>query len=102
MTAAAQQRASLRVRSPWRRNSLLPEPFLAMPTSGDAAKSKFKGTVLDAWVRDEFGTTPIRSVYGYNADEQYRVDRAIAYIKDNETLSYPLIQWNWNRSKTES
>jgi hypothetical protein len=64
--------------------------------------SKFKGTVLDAWVRDEFGTTPIRSVYGYNADEQYRVDRALVYIKDNETLSYPLIQWNWNRCKTES
>src|ERR687886_1063427 len=46
MTAATQQLASLRVRSPWRRTSSPPEPFPATRTSGDAAPASLKARYL--------------------------------------------------------
>ncbi|MFA6031258.1 MAG: hypothetical protein WC969_15520 [Elusimicrobiota bacterium] len=74
---------------------------------------KFKGWVLDRWLRDEFGDRSFLQVIGFNADEKSRVERdSKAYTTIGETGEkrvklpgrkgdFPLMGWGWGRKAVE-
>jgi len=63
---------------------------------------KFKGWVLDRWLAAEFGDRPYRHVMGFNADEQFRVDRDASYSTEQRLSEYPLLEWGWGRVACET
>ncbi|MCA1991058.1 MAG: hypothetical protein LDL41_03290 [Coleofasciculus sp. S288] len=62
---------------------------------------KYKAKILRAWTQAEYGNRPIQTVFGYNADEQYRIQRAEPYIEANHHVIYPLMMWGWHRNYIE-
>jgi hypothetical protein len=59
---------------------------------------KFKTTVIESWLKQELGGQPYRHCFGYAADEQKRINRAIPHQRVGETMEFPLSEWGWDRA----
>ncbi|MEW6737786.1 MAG: hypothetical protein AB1489_41280 [Acidobacteriota bacterium] len=62
---------------------------------------KFKGFVLDEWVKQTIGTSNYRHIIGFNAGEIDRIERDQCYGGSNRETEYPLLEWGWNREHCE-
>jgi len=84
-----------------------------------ACSLKFKAWVIETWmslnltepIRHAFGynanegarrtksneATAKRVAFGFNTDEQDRINRAIAYDSPSRQSVYPLFEWGWSR-----
>lgn len=60
---------------------------------------KFKGWVLDEWIKREMGDRPFRHVMGFNADEMRRVEKDRSFSTTQRRSEYPLVEWGWGREK---
>ena len=81
---------------------------------GRRCSIKYKGWVIDTWLRKEFGDGKFRQIIGFNADEQFRVERDQSYTTEaagskkariplpGRRPEYPLAEWRWGREKVES
>lgn len=58
---------------------------------------KFKGWVLDTWIKQSFEKAHVRQIIGFHADEGYRVERERRYYSGiGPPIEHPLIRWGWN------
>jgi hypothetical protein len=58
---------------------------------------KFKGWVLDQWIKQNFDKAYVRQIIGFHADEGYRVERERRYYSGiGPPIEHPLIRWGWN------
>lgn len=58
---------------------------------------KFKGWVLDQWIKQHFDRKHIRQIIGFHADELYRVERERRYYSGvGPPIEHPLITWGWD------
>lgn len=75
-----------------------------VPQAGGARKcsAKAKGWPLDQFIRQETNGQPYLHVVGFEAGETGRALRDAGFNTELRTGSYPLIEWNWDRSAAES
>jgi hypothetical protein len=59
---------------------------------------KFKGWVLDTWLRMHLDGRPLDHVIGYSADEMRRAQRDLVYATATRRPVHPLIDWGWTRA----
>jgi hypothetical protein len=73
-----------------------------IPQSGGGRKCsiKSKGNPIDAWVKSNI-QGPYRHIMGYESEEKGRAFRDLALGFPNRIPEYPLIEWDWNRTKCE-
>jgi hypothetical protein len=58
---------------------------------------KFKGWVLDQWIRRHFDKRYVRQIIGFHAGELYRVERERRYYSgEGPPIEHPLIAWGWD------
>ncbi|HEV7843313.1 MAG TPA: hypothetical protein VGO69_06430, partial [Pyrinomonadaceae bacterium] len=58
---------------------------------------KFKGWVLDQWIKQRFDRKHVRQIIGFHADELYRVERERRYYSGvGPPIEHPLITWGWD------
>jgi hypothetical protein len=60
---------------------------------------KFKAFPAEAWAAAEFSGGQYRLVFGYNRDEQRRVEKARRYDGPGRVSRYPLAEWGWDRRR---
>lgn len=60
---------------------------------------KWKGFVLDSWIRNNIGDSGFGPYIGYNKDEGKRVETANDYGCRAEKYLYPLMEWRWSRAR---
>ncbi len=63
---------------------------------------KFKGWVLDTWIKGELKGEAFTHVIGFESEETERVERDQGYTTLARVASYPLVDWAWNREKCVS
>ena len=66
---------------------------------GHQCSIKFKGWVIDRWVRDSFAGAPFRHIIGYEADEKGRAAKDNTYATATREPWHPLIDWGWDRAR---
>jgi len=66
---------------------------------GRKCAQRFKGEVIDAWIRDNIGDRPYRHAIGFNAEEEGRAKRDAGCYGGGAGRQpfYPLQEWGWNR-----
>jgi hypothetical protein len=58
---------------------------------------KFKGWVLDQWIKQHFDRKHVRQIIGFHAGELYRVEREMRYYSGvGPPIEHPLITWGWD------
>lgn len=58
---------------------------------------KFKGWVLDQWIKQHFERRYVRQIIGFHAGELYRVERERRYYSGvGPPIEHPLIAWGWD------
>lgn len=60
---------------------------------------KWKGFVLDCWLRDRLGTEKFGPYLGYNKDEWKRAEKVEEYRCRGNTFLFPLLDWGWSRRR---
>lgn len=61
-----------------------------------------KGWVIDTWLAGEFGDADRVHVVGFAAEEAGRAAKDTSYTQAARTPDYPLIRWNWDRTRCMS
>lgn len=75
-----------------------------IPTTGGVRKCslKFKGWVIDTFLKRELQGAPFRHIMGFNVNEPKRVrkDQLGGEMSDveNRHAEYPLVEWKWDRA----
>lgn len=75
-----------------------------IPTTGGVRKCslKFKGWVIDTFLKNELQGAAFRHIMGFNVNEPKRVqkDQRGGEMSDveNRTGEYPLVEWKWDRA----
>lgn len=92
------------MRGPWR----LSDELRASGTVPQVASRRrlcswrAKGSILDAWYADEYGSAPFRHVVCFAAEEARRAERDQNYTAGARRPEYPLIEsWNWDRVRCD-
>ncbi|SEU46831.1 hypothetical protein SAMN05421811_127154 [Nonomuraea wenchangensis] len=68
-----------------------------VPQSKDRKHSqKFKGWVIDQWLKTNIGDEPYLHVMGYDVSEPDRVAGDLALGLPNKIPWYPLVDWGWD------
>lgn len=58
---------------------------------------KWKGFVIDSWLRDHLGGQAFGPYLGYSAEETKRADKCVEYKCFGQAFMFPLIDWDWTR-----
>lgn len=58
---------------------------------------KFKGEVIDYWIKQNLQGEPYRHVIGFNAAETDRMERDASYTRNARSPEYPLKTRGWDR-----
>jgi hypothetical protein len=58
---------------------------------------KWKGFVIDSWLRDHLGAAKFGPYLGYSADEVKRAAKCEEYKSRGNEYRFPLIEWGWTR-----
>ena len=58
---------------------------------------KFKGWVINEWIRQNLDGADVRQIIGFHAGEFYRVERERRYYSgERPPIEHPLIEWGWD------
>jgi hypothetical protein len=60
---------------------------------------KFKGWVINEWIKQNLDGVNVRQIIGFHAGEVYRVERErLYYSGERPPIEHPLIDWGWDNN----